>query len=306
MILSVQDQTIEKQVEFYVIKDSTAISDSFAAQNPPDSVYAFYERAPHPVANSVYVFYESEPQPITDSLYKILINPLAFPEKPPGYRYEAKPKSQYVQNWSILILVLSFVLFASIRAGSEKYIVQLFQSLFNKNTAIRLFRDKISNLMHVSFRLDIFFYLVFGLFIFQVADFILQPSPETEIIVFALSVAALLAYFIIKFSLYRVCGFIFDVNSETREYLFYAKSGNRIMGLILFPIVVSLFFIKGVFEEYLLITGGIIFIIVNIFNTLRVMKVIAQKVFSIYYMILYLCTLEILPLLIMWRVLWRT
>jgi hypothetical protein len=306
MILSVSGQTVEKQVEFYVIKDSTTISDSNIVQNPPDSIYVFYKREHHPVTDSIYVFYGNEPPPITDSLYNILINPLAFPEKPPGYRYEAKPKTQYIQNWSILILVFLFVIFASIFSASEKYIIQLFQSLFNKNTAIRLFRDKVSNLMHVSFRLDTFFFLIVGLFIFQVVNFIIEPSPETSLFVYVLSTAALFIYILVKFSLYRISGFIFDINSETREYIFYAKSGNRIMGLILFPIVVSLFFIRGVFEEYLLITGGIIFVIVNIINFLRSMKVIAQKVFSIYYMILYLCTLEILPLLIMWRILWRT
>jgi hypothetical protein len=305
MILSVPDQTLEKQVEFYVIKDSSAISGSYNAQNPPDSVYVFYKREPQPVSDSIYVFYGNEPQPVTDSLYETLINPLAFPEKPPGYRYEAKPKNQFVQNWSIILLVLLFIILASIRTSSEKYLVQLFQSLFNRTTATRLFREKISNLLHVSFRLDIFFIMVVGLLIFQTVEYILKPEPETSLIIFGISVAAFLIYVVLKFTLYRISGFIFNVNSETQEYIFYAKSGNRILGLILFPIAVSLYFIKGVYAEYVMISGGLIFVIVNIINTLRCMKVIAQKVFSIYYMILYLCTLEILPLLLMCRIMWR-
>jgi hypothetical protein len=301
----VPDQTLEKQVEFYVIKDSSAISGSYNAQNPPDSVYVFYKREPQPVTNQIYVFYGNEPQPVTDSLYEVLINPLAFPEKPPGYRYEAKPKNQFVQNWSIILLVLLFIILASIRTSSEKYLEQLFQSLFNQSTANRLFRDKVSNLLHVSFRLDTFFILVFGLFIFQAVLYFLQPEPDTSLIIYGISVAAFFIYVVLKFTLYRLSGFIFNVSAETQEYIFYAKSVNRILGLILFPITVSLFFIKGIYAEYLLITGCLIFIIVNIINILRCMKVIAQKVFSIYYMILYLCTLEILPLLLMCRIMWR-
>jgi hypothetical protein len=286
----VPGQTLEKQVEFYVIKDSTAVSDSFSVQYTSDSII---------------IFTQNEPQSVSDSLFEILINPFAFPEKPPGYRYEAKPKAQYIQDWSILIVVLLFVILATIRTSSEKYIIQLFQSFFNKGTAIRLFRDKVSNLMHVSFRLDSFFILVIGMLVFQALNQTLQPSPETTLIIFGLSIAAYLVLITLKFTLYRISGYIFDINSEIREYIFHAKSGNRIMGLILFPIAVSLFFIKGVFAEYLLISGAIIFIIIRIINILRGMTVIAQKVFSIYYMILYLCTLEILPLLIMWRILWR-
>jgi ABC-type multidrug transport system fused ATPase/permease subunit len=306
MILSVPSQIPEKQVEFYIIKDSIAVSDSYSSQNPSDSIYIFYEREPQPVSDSIYAFYGNEPKPVTDSIYEILINPLAFPEKPPGYRYEAKPKTQYLQNWSILILVLLFVILASIRTASEKYIIQLFQSIFNRSTANRLFRDKVSNLMHVSIRLDTFFILVIGLLLFQTVSFIMQPSPENTLIIFGISVAAILVYVTLKFTLYRIIGFIFDVNSETEEYIFYAKSGNRILGLILLPIVISLFFIKGNNAEFLLIIGGIMALIVSIINILKGIRVIAQKVFSIYYMILYLCTLEILPLLLMWRILWRT
>jgi TM2 domain-containing membrane protein YozV len=286
----VPNQTIEKQVEFYVIKDSTAVSNLSTVQYTSDSII---------------IFAKTEPQIVSDSLFEILINPLAFPEKPSGYRYEAKPKAQYIQNWSILILILLFIVLATIRTTSEKYVAQLFQSFFNKGAAIRLFRDKVSNLMHVSFRLDSFFILVIGLLIFQALNHALEPSSDTTLMLFTLSVVSYLSYITLKYSLYRISGFIFDINSEIKEYLFYAKSGNRIMGLILFPITVSLFFFNGVSAEYLLITGGIIFVIVRIINILRSMKVIAQKVFSIYYMILYLCTLEILPLLIMWRILWR-
>lgn len=299
------DQTLEKQVDFYVIKDSLAISDSYT-QNPPDSIYVFYERHPQPVTDSIYTFYGNEPQHITDSIYNILINPLAYPEKPPGYRYEAKPKNQYVQNWSIILLVLLLVILASIRNPSEKYLKQLSQSIFNKGTANRLFRNRISNLMHVSFRLETFFILVVGLLIYQTVDYMMQPSIDETLIIFGISVAVFLVYLTIKFTLYRISGFIFDVNSEIQEYIFYRKSGNRILGLILFPIVVLLLIIKGDFTEYLLILGWLIFIIVNIINILRCMLIITQKVFSIYYLILYLCTLEILPLLIVWRILWRT
>jgi len=301
----VSDQTLENQVDFYVIKDSSTISYLSSAQNPPDSVYVFYKRESQQIADSIYHFYGNEPQPISDSLFEMLINPLAFPEKPPGYRYEARQKNQFVQNWSIVLLVLLFIILATIRTSSEKYLVQLFQSLFNRNTAIRLFRDKVSNLLHVTFRLDALFVMVVGLLLFQAVDYIMQPSPETTLIMYGLSVAAFLFYVAFKFTLYRISGFIFDVNSETQEYIFYAKSGNRILGLILFPIAISLLFIKGIWAEYLLISGGFIFVIVNIINVLRCMKVIAQKVFSIYYMILYLCTLEILPLILLWRILWR-
>jgi len=301
----VPEQILEKQIDFQIVKDSITISDAYT-QNPPDSVYVFYERNPLAATDSTYYFYGNDPRPSGDSLYDILINPLAFPEKPPGYRYEGKPKNQFIPDWAILLITLLFVLLASIRTSSEKYLGQLSQSLYNKNTASRMFRDKVNNLMDITFRLDTFFILVVGILIYHTVNFFMEPSSDTTLVICALSVAVFLVYVFIKFILYRLSGYIFDVNSETQEYIFYTKSSNRIIGLILFPVIIALFILRGDPAEYLLIVGWSVFVIVNIINILRCIKMIAKKVFSIFYMILYLCTLEILPLLIVWKILWKT
>jgi len=122
---------------------------------------------------------------------------------------------------------------------------------------------------------------------------------------FGVGFVAANAYIILKLLTYRFIGFTFDSLTETQEYIFYLKLGNRIMGLIMFPIVVALFLIQGDGALFWLILGGIIVIFFSIIGLYRGMRVIAQKVFSIYYMILYLCTLEILPLLLLWRILLR-
>ena len=285
------NHTSEQQVEFYVIKDSITISDTLSVSNSADSTYLF----PQP-----------DQQTFSDSLFQVLTSPVtATTEITKDYGFIPKLKTQYLTNWSIVTLVILFIILASIRTSSEKYVIQIFQSIFNRKIATRLYREKVSTIAHVSFRLDMFFIVVSGLFIFQITNYIMQFQSRISLIIFALCLGLFLAYIIIKFLLYRISGAIFDANSETREYIFYAKTGNRIMGLILFPIVVSLFFVQGKPAEFLFITGGIIILILNIISMLNGVKVIAEKVFSVYYMILYLCTLEILPLLLVWRILWR-
>jgi len=286
----VANQYQEQQVDFYVIKDSIAVSDISSPICSPDSIYVFHQ--PEQVSTS-------------DSLFQILINPLTVKSIPEGeYGFVPKPKTPYIADWTIIIILALFILLASIRTASEKYVVQLFQSIFNKKVALRLFREKVSTLLNIAFRLDLFFYLVTGLFVYQVVNHFSEFSIDESLIYCGIIVVAFFLYMATKFTLYRITGVIFDTNSEIREYLFHAKTGNRVMGIILFPVVLFLFIIKGNQAEYLLYFGIALALILTIISILRSMMIIAQKVFSVYYMILYLCTLEILPFLIMGRFLW--
>jgi len=285
----VSNQVGEQQFDYIIIKDSLAISDTATVISNRDTIYLFY----HPEQLSA-----------TDSLYQGLINPLIVKSIPLGeYGFVPKPKTQYIPDWTIILIVALFLLLALIRSTSETYIPQLFQSVFNKKIANRLFRERTTTLFNSSFLLDTFFTFITGIFIYQVVNHFSEFTSTEGLVYCGLFVAVFLTYLVVKFSLYRISGTIFDTYSETQEYLFHAKTGNRVMGIILFPIVLFLFIVKGDFAEYLLYFGIVLVVILNTINILRGMLIIAQKVFSVYYMILYLCTLEILPLLLVWKIL---
>jgi hypothetical protein len=285
----VLNQIQEQQFEYIVIKDSLAVSDSSTVLSPPDSVYYFYQ---------------PEQQSLSDSLYDVLANPLTVKIKPWGvYGFVPKTKTEYIPDWTIVLILALFILLASIRNASETYLLQLFQSLFNKKAAIRLFNEKISTLFNVTFKLDSFFLIVTGLFIYQVVDHFSEFSPDEELLFCGIITLAFIVFVFLKHMLYRISGAIFDIGEEIQEYIFHAKTGNRIMGIILFPVVLFLFMIKGDYADYLLYFGIVSVAIFCIINILRGIIIIAQKVFSVYYMILYLCTLEILPILLVWKIL---
>jgi hypothetical protein len=285
----VSNQIQEQQFDYIVIKDGLAITDSSTVISNSDSIYLFYQ----PVKLSS-----------SDSLYQTLINPYIVKTKQTDeYGFIPKGKAQYIPNWTVAIILVLFILLASIRNASEIYLPQIFQSIFNRKVALRLFREKVSTLFNISFRLDTFFYLVTGLFIFQVINHFSEFSSKEAIIYCGIIIVAFPLYKAVKFTIYRICGSIFDTASETREYIFHAKTGDRVIGLLLFPVVLFLFIIKGNYIDYLLYFGIVFVSILTIINILRGMIIIAQKVFSVYYMILYLCTLEILPLLVVGKIL---
>ncbi len=282
---SVSNQIMEQQVDFIVVSNNIV--------NPDTSAVSL-------ASDSVYLFYQPEVLSASDSLYQELINPLTIKIKPSGeYGFIPKAKADFIPNWTIILIIILFAILAAIRSASENYVVQLFQSLFDRKSATKLFKEKVSTLMSVTFRLDTFFILTTGSFIYQLADHFIGFDDNERFLYLGLCIVALFLYINLKYSLYLLSGAIFDTKDETREYIFHAKTGNRIMAIILFPIVLSLFIAQGEFAEFLVFFGLGIVAIMLVIKTLRSMLLIAQKVFSFYYLILYLCTLEILPLLLM-------
>lgn len=214
-------------------------------------------------------------------------------------------KKAFIGDWSVILIIFILVTVASIRISSEKYLYHLTQSIFNQQTSIRLFRERVFNIMHPAFRLEILFYLSTGLFFFHAEKYYLETFYQAEWLIFVINTLAITAFINVKYFAYSFNGFLFNVQNEISEYIFYSRSGNRIMGLFLFPIAILLFFFDGIWVEILLILGILILLLFSVISLFKGLKIIAQKDFSIYYLILYLCSLEILPLLVVWRILWR-
>ena len=212
--------------------------------------------------------------------------------------------SRFIPDWAIILLIAVLIILAVIRTMSGKYLWSLFQSAFNNQTASRMYRERISSRNLTFFLLEVLYYAVLAIFLYH---FIITThnninSPGFNL--YLTTIAFIIVYVNAKKILYHLSGHLFRCKEEISEYLFYKTSGNHITGLFLLFPAFSLFFSSGLLFNTLLITGLIIIIIPSIINTFRGVLIVAKKDFSIYYLILYLCTLEILPLFIVWKILW--
>ena len=58
------------------------------------------------------------------------------------YGFVGKPMKMETQDWTFFLAVIGWVFFASLKFGFSKYIVQVFQSIFNYSAASRLYRER--------------------------------------------------------------------------------------------------------------------------------------------------------------------
>jgi hypothetical protein len=214
------------------------------------------------------------------------------------------PNSQFIPDWVVILLIVILILFAIIRTISGKYLWSLFQSAFNNQTASRMYRERISSRNLTIVLLDILYYSVLAIYLYHLFTTFEKNIIPPGISLYFISFTLIIVYVNAKKILYNLSGYLFRCNEEISEYLFYKTSGNHITGLFLLIPAFSLFFSSGLLFNILLIAGLITIIIPSVTNTFRGVLIVFKKDFSIYYLILYLCTLEILPLFIVWKILW--
>lgn len=207
-------------------------------------------------------------------------------------------------DWLVGIVVVAFFLFATVRLIFNKYLNQLAQATINYSAFSRVLRERYFNLLHASFRLDLIFTLIMSLFGYQfISVYKVNFGISNSFYVYLVCTGMVLGYFTAKKLIYTIIGILTESREEVREYLFSITVFNRILGLFLLPVTAAIAFVPLYQPEILLFTGLGIVAIFYLLSLIRGGKIFLKKHFSISYLILYLCTLEFLPLLLIYNIL---
>ena len=205
------------------------------------------------------------------------------------------------QEWILGLILILWMIFASVRVRFLQYLSQLFTSLVNFNAATRLFHQRGYKIMFGALRLDFIFHLIVPLSVYQIATFYKVDIPGFPPIFFFFALLLIInLYFFTKILLYRVAGSIVMLKDQTEESVFNIKLYYKALGICLLPIVT----IHAIIPETNIITVWLmasLIVIMYISTAVRSIYLGNRKDISIFYLILYLCTLEILPLLLIFK-----
>lgn len=220
-----------------------------------------------------------------------------------GFRLPAREINPTNYDWLTLLLLVALALFASVRTSWNKYVVNLFHSVVNYATSVRMFQEKNTSVLQGAFQLDVLFYLVFSAFVFQLLVFFHIDLPFRNVNLFLFSIGLISVYFLIKKLIYRFFGFLIEKNSETGEYLFNMNNFTRVAGIALFPVVTVIAFYPFGNPAVPVSAGLILMAAIYFLLIIRGFVILLKKQFSIFYLFLYFCTLEFLPLVLLYKIL---
>lgn len=101
----------------------------------------------------------------------------------------------------------------------------------------------------------------------------------------------------------RLCSWIFNTRSIGEEASINLWAYHIIAGLLISPFVLAAFFVKAFAIQLLIKTIVICLILFYLVKFLRWLEILLSYRVPIFYMILYLCALEVIPLLVLYKTL---
>lgn len=204
--------------------------------------------------------------------------------------------------WIHVILFLSFTMLVFLRVFDFRRLVALVQGFARASSVSVMYREESALSSRVSVFLILNFLLMASLFIWQASGVIfVSYMPPTSILWIALG---LVGVYLVKIIAVRMLGFIFEMREAAQEYVYNIVLFNKALGLILFPVALCLAYARQIQPEWLVIAGLVCWGIVLVYRFIRLAWIgLSDRGVSILYIILYLCTLEILPFVVIIKVL---
>jgi hypothetical protein len=107
--------------------------------------------------------------------------------------------------------------------------------------------------------------------------------------------------FLARVMLLNLAGFLFNKITVFREYLYNSLIFSKLLGVGLLPLLLFAVYTSGILQEvFFWLTSGTV-IIVFLMRLIRSAVFSFRKDVSIFYMFLYLCALEIVPLMLLYK-----
>jgi hypothetical protein len=197
-------------------------------------------------------------------------------------------------SWVSLFLFGAFAALVVLRVFDGRRLSQLAGGFFRASSVTMLYREENVLTGRASLLLIINFLLVTPLFVWQAIGYFNLPQEGLPQYGF-LALAFVLLY-LLKTAVTRFMGFVFDKKEAALEYIYNILLFNKTLGLLLFPVTVLLAFAREIPPGWLVFSGLGLWGIILVYRLFRGILIgLSTSGFSLVYIFLYLCTLEILP-----------
>lgn len=198
--------------------------------------------------------------------------------------------------YGIVALVL---LFGLLRNAFARYLADLFRTYFRTTLRQRLIKEQVANAPLPSLLFNLLFLLIGALLVVLLLRHFRMGLELPFWILFLYSLAALTLMYGVKFVVLKLFGWMLNAREATDTYIFVVFTTNKVMGILLLPVVLGLAFTAGdtyqVFYALSLVLVSGLFLYRFYLSFVTVQKLMQINLF---HFLLYFCGLELAPLLL--------
>jgi hypothetical protein len=224
-------------------------------------------------------------------------NPVVFPSA----RKESDGKE--TMFYSLIALLLFF---AFIRNAFPRYLQDLFRSYFRTSMKQRQIREQLMQNPLPSLLLNIFFILCGGFFLTIILPYYGLGTKLDLLYLFLYIMAGLVGAYTLKYVSLKLLGWLFQLKEAADTYIFIVFTTNKIIGIGLIPLIAFLAFANGGAWEVALSLSLLLVGCLVVYRYFLALTTLQRQVkFHFFHFIIYIAAFEIVPLLLINKLLFR-
>ncbi len=215
-----------------------------------------------------------------------------------------KEKTELYQQFLFFTILVMMVILTLIVTIFRIFIGKLWSAFLNDNLLSQLQREQSAGVRIGNLILYIMFFLNAGIFAFVALKYFNIPIAKTNLGALLLCISGIAGFYAVKHLMLSIIRYIFPIDKEVGRYNFTIIVFNIITGFLLVPLILFSAYapddVKGLFVY---LTIGLIIALLA-FRGLRGL-LIASRFFAWhkFHFFLYLCAVEIAPLLVVAKLL---
>lgn len=194
--------------------------------------------------------------------------------------------------------------YALVKVFFRKYVDNIMTLFFRVTMRQQQIRDQMLQTPLASLFLNILYLLSGGMYIFFLTRHYGVKVTDNNWLMLAYGSGLLLAIYLGKFILLKLAGWIFNITAATDTYIFIVFLVNKIIGILLLPVLVMMAFPYPPLFPVVLMLSYIMLALFFGYRFIISYKPIRNEIkVTRFQFFLYLCAFEIAPLLLIYKVL---
>lgn len=208
------------------------------------------------------------------------------------------------KDWLFYLVTALLIMYGFLKLLFPKYFSDLFRLFFRTTIKQRQIKEQLMQTPLPSLLLNVFFVFSAGLY----ASFMLEYMELNTIgnfwLLLLYCIGGISLIYFIKFAGLKISGWLFNMEEAANAYVFIVFVVNKMMGILLLPVLVLVAFTvgdlyqAGLVLSWCLLGGLLVYRFILTYAAIR-----NQVKVNPFHFLLYLCAFEIAPLLLIYKTL---
>lgn len=292
--LAAQDTTLQQPDHFFQSNESGDMQNgSITSASLPLHAAVKKSAVLRNLENHYRIWNDQFPSPLVQHSYGM-----------PGLQITDIPRNQEREDWKFYVATVLLLMLAIIRFGYEKEFDELSTVFRHWGASQQMYRELGTGVSFGTVLLNVFSLVVISLFVYILLDRYGNTAVDPRWMLMPMAGIAVAALLSLRYLLLKAASFVLPFKMEITLYNFYEIQLNRVLGVALFPLVLLITFAPDPVNRFALeaaiavLAAAVLLRYVKGFN-------IGSNYFGrhLFHFLLYICALEIAPIVIIIRLL---